>query len=142
MSPHEMPYERCPSYDRCSCNACALDPEWRDHPTHPLDTEKACRAHRPTRLRIVAELRAEGNPHVERLQFGGLTPREENRRKRAEAFAALPQDERERVCARLRPASYTRSQGAKNAQNRALHDSQGKVDLPPASQKTAAGDGG
>jgi len=109
----DLPFTHCPSFDRCSVNACPLDPDYHQHVSEPEDSEKKCRAHKPTRLKLVERLREEGNPALDGLPFGGLTAKEEAGRKRAEAFAQLPEEERERRLEILRRARLQLSAGNK-----------------------------
>ncbi|MBU0606974.1 MAG: hypothetical protein KKI08_03770, partial [Armatimonadetes bacterium] len=100
---HKQPYHYCPRYMNCSVNACPLDSEFWDHPSSPDDPERVCHTRKSTRLALVAELRAEGNPFVDQLPFAGLTAAEDAGRRKAEAFAALPEEERARRTAGLIP---------------------------------------
>lgn len=88
---------QCPSYDRCSANACPLDPAYpamRD-----LPGDETCRAHRPTRTAIAAG-------HQALLPWGGLTRREQAHDRRSAAakarLAAMSPEDRERRLAPLR----------------------------------------
>jgi len=127
------PFYFCTSFLRCSVNACPLDPLYHIRPNLEDDDSK-CRSQKPTRLRLVEELRAEGNPHVDRLPFAGLTYREEKRRKRAEAFAALPEDERNRRLERLAAMRQKQFVGTKAPDYQALQDSQAEGDDGDAGQ--------
>lgn len=100
---NELPFMFCPSYIRCSVNQCPLDPGWNRH--HNLEgDESKCVAQRPTRQRIMADLTAAGNRHLPALRFEGRTANEERGRKRAEAFAALPEAEQQAFRERLERA--------------------------------------
>ena len=125
MSATEMTaaYHRCPSYDGCSTNRCPLDPLSHLRPSEPEDLERDCRAHRPTRLRIVAELRAEG-VDVSGLPLGGLTHREDVSRRRSEAsrarFEAMTPDEQETHRQRFETMRQAASARRSNAQAGAM----------------------
>ena len=76
-----MPYHECPSFERCSCNNCPLDPdasvvggEYR----FGLPGEDKCRAYKPTRIRIGSKY-----PHI--LKYKGLTSREYQSKKQWES---------------------------------------------------------
>ena len=62
-----FPYHECPSFVRCSCNKCPLDPDIDIRVKLP-DEEK-CRASKPTKIKI-------GSKYPELLPFGGLTKRQ------------------------------------------------------------------
>ena len=128
---HPTPYTLCPSYLRCSVNACPLDPDYHQHPNLE-DDETRCRAQKPTRLRIVEEQQAAGNPHVEQLPFAGLTLKEERTRLRKAAFEALPEDEKARRRQIMLAARAARFGGNGSPQT-TLQDSQAEVELRPAS---------
>ena len=72
----KMPYEDCPSFERCSCNVCPLDPGMADK--EALEGDGVCRAHKPTRLRI-------GAKYPVLLPLGGLNSREFRNKARWEA---------------------------------------------------------
>ena len=48
-----MPYAECPSFERCSCNLCPLDPYVKDK--FALKGDGKCVATKPTRLKIAAK---------------------------------------------------------------------------------------
>lgn len=85
------PYEECPQFDSCSCNACPLDPAG----LHALPGEEPCRATRRTRVAI-----------AERYGMAGLTQREivrDQRRAKAKArFEAMTPEQRLELEARLK----------------------------------------
>lgn len=95
---------RCPHHGNCSVPKCALDPMYHERQAHPDDLEVKCRAQRPTRMEIVDQARAEGVSAVEYLPFGGLTLKEYNAARRAEAWRARPDAEKQKVYARLAAA--------------------------------------
>ena len=101
--------ERCPQFDHCSVNVCPLDPLAGQRETHPEDSEKKCRAERPTRLRIVEEARAEGVSTVAYLPWGGLTLKEWNAAGAADRFEALPEEEKAARRDRMREVRAMRS---------------------------------
>ena|SRR3990167_1555282 len=86
------PYEECPSFERCSCNVCPLDPFISDKFALPGDGK--CIAHKPTRLRI-------GLKYKELLPMGGLKIREFRNKQR---WDALPPAKRELIAATLEKA--------------------------------------
>ena len=62
-----QPYQKCPSFNVCSCNICPLDPDWKDKNRLPEDDK--CKAHKPTRIKI-------GEKYQSVLPRKGLTLRE------------------------------------------------------------------
>lgn len=110
----DIPYTFCPSYFKCSVNQCPLDPGWAKHQNLEGDETK-CVSQKPTRIRIFEKLSDAGNPHIPRLRFEWRTAKEERGRKRAEAFNALPEEERQALLERLEKARAARGKKAKNA---------------------------
>ncbi len=97
--------KRCSQWDTCSAPDCPLDPEYLQRGAKQ-DGEEDCHTRKSTRLRIVAEARAEGVATAAALPYGGLTKKEHgselrSRRMKAE-FAALPEDIKERKRAEAR----------------------------------------
>ena len=72
-----IPYSECPSFLKCSCNKCPLDPDMSDKIRYP-DEEK-CKANKPTRVKI-------GEKYPNLLPYKGLTSREWHGKKRWEAL--------------------------------------------------------
>ena len=70
------PYEECPSFERCSCNLCPLDPVMKDK--EALEGDSRCVAHKPTRLKIAAR-------YLDVLPMQGLTYREFRLKQRRDA---------------------------------------------------------
>ena len=62
-----QPYQKCPSFNVCSCNICPLDPDWKDKNRLPEDDK--CTAQKPTRTRI-------GEKYAQVLPMKGLTGKE------------------------------------------------------------------
>lgn len=73
---------RCPSHGRCNAPRCSLDPLFHARSRYP--GEEQGRAHKPTRLRIVAQCAAEGTETVDFLPYRGLTAKEAVGSKRGE----------------------------------------------------------
>jgi len=66
-----QPFTKCPSFRICSVNNCPLHPKYPNLTTCSGDTEKKCRAQKPTRIKISEE-------HSGVLKLGGLTEKEHN----------------------------------------------------------------
>ena len=69
---NRLPYHECPSFIKCACNNCPLDPEasavgGKEH--FRLKNEEKCRAYKPTRKKI-------GQKYPEMLKYQGLTAKE------------------------------------------------------------------
>ena len=62
-------YHECPSFERCSCNACPLDPLREQEGRIRLFKEDKCVAHKPTRFKI-------GSKYPNLLPEQGLTKQE------------------------------------------------------------------
>ena len=95
----KMPYEDCPSFEKCSCQKCPLDPDIDKRAV--LEGEDKCRAHKPTRLRI-------GAKYPGLLPMGGLNSREFRNKARWEAKSPA---ERALIVGRLENALKTRRNG-------------------------------
>lgn len=67
-----QPYEECPSFDRCSCNACPLDPDINKRIS--CSEDERCKANESTRVKI-------GSKYMNVLTYQGLTKRKFNARK-------------------------------------------------------------
>lgn len=78
------PYEECPSFDRCSCNVCPLDPDVRDK--EALAGESKCIAHKPTRIKVAER-------YLDVLSMGGLTSREFQGKRTWEALSQAKRQE-------------------------------------------------
>ena len=77
------PYEECPSFIRCNCNVCPLDPDQDEKNKIPEDEK--CRAEKPTRMRI-------GEKYAHLLPMKGLTSREYAGRKVWDAKSVTEQN--------------------------------------------------
>ena len=65
----KQPYHECPSFERCSCNACPLDPLKEQEGRIRLFKEDKCVAYKPTRFKI-------GSKYPNLLPYQGLTKQE------------------------------------------------------------------
>ena len=83
-----LPFEECPSFQRCSAPLCPLDPQVELRVYRP--GEPTCRAERPTREAIAARY-----PGV--LPWRGLLPKERKRDAGKARWAALPEDDPRKV---------------------------------------------
>lgn len=97
---NRLPYHNCPSFDRCSCNRCPLDPDFESKLRYP-DEEK-CRAEKPTRYRI-------GSEYPE-LPYQGLSKREWTGKN-------MPQGERDRLRELFLQRGLKRQNGSKASIN-------------------------
>ena len=88
------PYYDCPQFEGCSRNHCPLDPERGLRENLPDDPDTKCRA----RIIVRQEI-AEGH----QLAGHGMTEKEIRRAERKAKWDALPQGEKEKRLARLKP---------------------------------------
>lgn len=79
-----QPYHECPSFERCSCNFCPLDPDLRDKTAEKR--EETCKATKPTRHRIALK-------YPELLPMQGFTAREWHGKQRWEGKTPQQKDE-------------------------------------------------
>jgi len=99
----KQPLFDCPRFDACSVNACPLDPQYPDRPSHPDDFERKCTLGKTYRERIAAR-------YPGALRFDGLTSREWKARRRVEAMTP---EEREELRERARFAREHSLSGAR-----------------------------
>ena len=90
MANQKPPFEECYKFSGCSCNVCPLYPE--AHKRQAFPGEERCKA----REAIAAK-------YPELLSGGGLLPREVKSDRARARWAALPEAERLRRMAGLRP---------------------------------------
>ena len=111
--------EECPRFFDCSCNDCPLDPDAALHGGRrfALKGEERCRAQRASREAIAM---AHGHPAA-----WGLLPREVRRDRRRAAWLALPEDERQRRLAVLRPFRTARPGASEPVFDRGPADDRG-----------------
>jgi hypothetical protein len=92
------PYLECPRFESCSVNHCPLDPKAAIRVSLPDDPEKKCKARITLRKEIA-------------LKYGlsnrGMTERELTRERRSKAkkawWASLPEEEKQKRLANLKP---------------------------------------
>lgn len=89
----KLPYHECPSFIRCACNNCPLDPEasivsGKEH--FGLKGEEKCRAYKPTRKKI-------GLKYPEVLKYQGLTAREYTGKRLSKGIYLPSQEKRDEL---------------------------------------------
>jgi hypothetical protein len=96
------PYKDCPRFEECSVNHCPLDPQAAIRVSLPDDAETECKARISTRKQIALK---HGLPNR------GMTKRELTRERRSKAkkawWASLPEEEKQRRLANLKPHKKT-----------------------------------
>jgi len=104
------PYKDCPRFEKCSVNCCPLDIEARSRVSLPDDPDTECRARIVTRKLIA-------------LKYGlmnkGMTEKEIIRERRSKARKAwwnsLPEEEKQRRLANLKPCQKVPAEARKRS---------------------------
>ena len=98
-----MPYHECPSFVKCSCNVCPLDP--LAHQKERLPGEEGCKAEKPTRMRI-------GEKYPDLLKETGLTHREFQARERQNALTPEQRELQLQACIKARKSIPARAKSS------------------------------